>query len=149
MVSLREMMQWLLKLLPTQKMKEVGNGNVQAGRVDGGLHHSQHTTQTVHNTFFVMGAQTGTASVPYTDAPAVAQPPIAAKTKAEIKDYQRAVLRLLWSHKSYEGTALRFCQREFGTDRIKRLNEQQCRRVTRYVQECIRRDSVKLFVESS
>ncbi|WP_312566183.1 hypothetical protein [Comamonas sp.] len=141
-------MQWLLKLLPAQKMQKVGNGNVQAGRVDGGLHHSHHTTHNIHNTFFVMGAQTSASSVPDTGPPDFKQPPSAAKTKAEIKDYQRALLRLLMNHHTYEGTALRFCQREFGTDRIKRLNEQQCRRVTRYVEECMRRDMEKMAVEN-
>lgn len=142
-------MQWLLKLLPTQKMKEVGDGNVQAGRVDGGLHHSQHTTHNIHNTFFVMGAQTSVSSVADTSQADSKQQPTTAKTKAEIKDYQRALLRLLMTHHAYERTALKFCQREFGTDRIKRLNELQCRRVTRYVEECMRRDNVKLTVESS
>lgn len=139
-------MQWLLKLLPQQKMQEVGNGNVQAGRVDGGLHHSHHTTHNIHNNFFVMGAQTSATSTPETGPPDAKHQPM---PKVEIKDYQRALLRLLMNHHAYEGTALRFCQREFGTDRIKRLNELQCRRVTRYVQECMRRDSVKLTVESS
>lgn len=141
-------MQWLLKLLPAQKMQEVGNGNVQAGRVDGGLHHSHHTTHNIHNTFFVMGAQTSVSSAPDTGPPDFKQYTSTPKTKAEIKDYQRTLLRLLMNHHTYEGTALRFCQREFGTDRIKRLNEQQCRRVTRYVEECMRRDMEKMAVEN-
>lgn len=39
-MQLSVMMEWLLRLLPKQKMQDTGDGNVQAGRVEGDLHHS-------------------------------------------------------------------------------------------------------------
>jgi len=62
MVQLREILQWLIKLLPKQKMQDNdGSGNLQAGRVEGDLHHSH--TQAVYNIFMMAPDPAQTAVV--------------------------------------------------------------------------------------
>ena len=54
-------MQWLSKLMPKQKMQDVGDGSVQVGSVGGDLTHSQKTmNQTIYNTFYVMAPDSPT-----------------------------------------------------------------------------------------
>ena len=68
-MQLREILQWLIKLLPKQKMQDNdGSGNLQAGRVEGDLHHSH--TQAVYNIFMMAPdpAQTAVVSEPSTKA---------------------------------------------------------------------------------
>lgn len=140
-MKLSEMMQWLLQLLPQQKAK--GDGNLQAGRIEGDLNNSQHSNNhTVYN-FLVVSAATSAESVVTPEAPQPSQSqtkvtPLAPGLK--VTQPQRDLLRFMAQSAANEARAEFFMQREFGTVRVKRLSEFECHRTTRYVEACIRRE---------
>lgn len=122
-------MQWLLKLLPKQKMQEVGDGNVQVGQVGGDLKHSQHTT--TYNTFYVVGAATTSPAPKSTPA-----------TPA-----QHEVLELMRSGTAAKAYTEAFMKKEFGSVVVKRMNDYQCRRTKAYVQTCLNNQVAKNAIE--
>lgn len=149
-MKLRELLQWLLKLLPKQKMQDVGHGNVQVGRVDGDLCSTQNSNnQTVYNTYFVMAAQTSTKVVRPMDNATTSSAPTSCPRPSETTDFQRDLLRFMAQSPFHESRAEYFMQREFGTVWVKSLDELQCRRTTRYVETCIRNEQDKMAVENN
>jgi hypothetical protein len=135
---MREMMQRLLKqLMPKQKMQDLGDGNVQAGRVVGDLNHSQHsTTQHIYNTFYVVAD----ASAANDRRPASADSATQAK-EAPASPEQHEVLRLMRSSPAAKAYAEDFMQKQFGTIRVKRLDDQQCKRTRRWVEVCLQNEA--------
>lgn len=125
-MKLREMVQWLLKLLPKQKMQDLGDGNVQVGRVGGDLQHSQHTT--TYNTFYVVGAP-----------PASTVPNSNPATPA-----QHEVLELMRTGAAARAYTEAFMKKEFKSVVVKRMNDQQCRRTVAYVQACLKNEAAKV-----
>lgn len=119
-------MQWLLKLLPKQKMHDVGDGNVQVGHVGGDVKHSQHTT--TYNTFYVVGTA-HTSKAPKT-------PPA---TPA-----QHEVLELMRSGPAAKAYTEAFMKKEFGSVVVKRMNDHQCKRTKAYVQTCLKNEAAKV-----
>lgn len=137
-------MQWLNKLMPKQKMQDVGDGSVQVGSVGGDLTHSQKTTnQTIYN-IVVMNAESASNEDVKKPESAVTQPPklaTAARQKSEATTSQRDLLRLMAQSPAVESLAEAFMRREFNTDRVKKLTSFECLRTTRYLEACMQRDA--------
>lgn len=138
-MKLREILQWLAKLLPKQNAK--GDGNFQAGRVDGDLNNNQNTTQQIiyNNTIYLMAADQPAANESR-PAPLVETPPPAEKTPATTE--QLEVLRIMRMSTSARNYAEAFMQNHFGTTRVKSLNDLQCKRTRLWVQACLERDAL-------
>lgn len=135
-MKLREILQWLVQLMPQQKAK--GDGNLQAGHVEGDLHTIQNSNnQTIYN-IVVMSAASTTVET-------VEQPPklvpAAARTKSDATQSQRDLLRLMAQSPVYESLAEAFMRREFDTDRVKKLTTFECLRTTRYLEACMQREA--------
>lgn len=141
-MKLKEFMQWLSRLMPRQKMQDVGDGSVQVGRVGGDLTHSQKTmNQTTYN-IVVMSAASNTTvetleqpSQPPDPVPQLV--PIAARPKSDATQAQRDLLRLMAQSPAHESLAEAFMRREFNTDRVKKLTTFECLRTTRYLETCM------------
>ncbi len=143
------MMEWLLKLLPKQKMQDVGHGNVQAGRVEGDLCNTQHSNnQTIYNTYVVMSAQASTTMKQPPERATAPLKPVTPSKSGETTCYQRELLRFMGQSDVNEARAEFFMQREFGTVWVKNLDELQCRRTSRYVEACIRNEQDKIAAET-
>ena len=138
-------MQWLSKLMPKQKMQDVGEGSIQVGSVGGNLTHSQKTmNQTIYN-IFVMNAESASNEDVQKPESAVTQPPklapvAEARPKPEATSSQRALLRLMAKNAAIESLAEAFMRREFDTDRVKRLSTFECNRTIRYLEVCMQRN---------
>jgi len=138
-------MQWLSKLMPKQRMQDVGEGSIQVGSVGGNLTHSQKTmNQTIYN-IVVMNAESASNEDVKKPESAVTQPPklapAAARQKPEATTSQRDLLRLMAQSPAVESLAEAFMRREFNTDRVKKLTSFECLRTTRYLEACMRRDA--------
>lgn len=131
-MKLKEMMQWLLKLLPKQKMLHNGSGSLQAGRVEGDLHHSH--TQSVYNIFMMAGdmqpaqehikpAEPGKGQTPAFSMPESAE--------------QSATLRRMGQLRN-RITVLNFMEREFGTRMVIHLRSEQLKRLNLYLDAVMR-----------
>lgn len=142
-MKLREILQWLAKLLPQQSAK--GDGNFQAGRVDGDLHNNQNSHNQVIYNIVVMGAASASVESAVQPPPPTMQPPklapTAVRSKTETTQSQRDLLRLMAQSPDYESLAEAFMRREFDTDRVKNLTTFECLRTTRYLQTCMQRDA--------
>lgn len=136
------MMQRLFQQLwPKQKMQDLGDGNLQAGRVAGDLNHSLHsTTQHIYNTFYVVAA--GEEATNDRKQPGVRENAPTAQ-EPSTSPSQHEVLRLMRSSSSAKAYAEDFMQKAFGTTRVKSLNDLQCRRTKGYVEACLKNDPVK------
>lgn len=140
-MKLREILQWLTKLLPQQKAK--GDGNFQAGRVDGDLNNNQNTThQTIYNnTIYVMAADQPAANesrpAPLMDVS------LPAAEKKPATPEQLEVLRLMRLSPAANAYAEDFMQAQFNTIRVKRLNDLECRRTKGWVEACLRNDAAR------
>ena len=138
-------MQWLSKLMPKQKMQDVGEGSIQVGSVGGNLTHSQKTmNQTIYN-IVVMSAENASNEEASDPGPAVLQlpklAPAPSKAKTETTPSQRELLRLMASSPANEARAEVFMRREFSTDRVKRLSSFECTRTIRYLETCMQREA--------
>ncbi len=135
-------MKWLAKLLPKQEAK--GNGNFQAGRVEGVLNNHQSTTnQTIYNIVVVSSESASNEDGPV-QPPSELRPPKLApaaqpKKAAEATAAQRELLRFMASSPAIEARAEAFMRREFETDRVKKLSDFECVRTTKYLEACIQR----------
>ena len=141
-MKLREILQWLAKLLPQQKAK--GDGNFQAGRVDGDLNNNQNTThQTIYNTYYVMTSDSPApaAANESRPAPLVVEPTVSDAEKKPATVEQLEVLRLMRSSERANSYAEVFMQKHFKTSRVKRLNDLQCRRTKGYVLARLKREA--------
>ena len=128
-------MQWLSKLVPKQKMQDVGEGSIQVGSVGGDLTHSQKTmNQTIYNTIYVVASDTPaneSKSAPLTSTPA----PVIDKKPATQE--QLEVLRLMRQSPAANAYAEEFMQQHFKTTRVKSLDNLQCKRTKRWVEVCL------------
>ena len=145
MVKLRELLQWLSKLLPKQKMQDLGDGNIQAGRVDGDLNHNQNTSnQTIYN-IVVMNAERASNEDVSKSFAGVCQPPkltpTASRPRTDATQSQRGLLRLMAQSPANESLAEVFMRSEFDTDRVKNLTTFECLRTTRYLEACMQREA--------
>lgn len=127
-------MQWLLKLLPKQKMQEVGEGSIQAGRVGGDLNHSQNTdnSRTVvnHNTTVLLMGSPGLAPTS----------PTVSEKDGQAEADRLAVLKLMRESETLKARARAFMKREFGDALVKALDGKQAFRTRRYLETCLERD---------
>ena len=144
-MKLRELMQWLSKLMPKQKMQDVGEGSIQVGSIGGNLTHSQKTmNQTIYN-IVVMNAESASNEDVKKPESTVTQPPklapAAARQKPEATISQRDLLRLMAQSPAVESLAEAFMRREFNTDRVKKLTSFECLRTTRYLEACMQREA--------
>lgn len=132
-MKLRKMMQWLLKLLPKQKMQDNGSGNLQAGRIEGDLHH----TQAVYN-IFMMAGDGGQAQQPTkTVEPGKEQvQAVQARAMPESAE-QSATLRRMGQLRN-RITVLNFMEREFGTRMVIHLRPEQLKRLNLYLDAVMR-----------
>lgn len=139
-------MQWLSKLMPKQKMQDVGDGSVQVGSVGGDLIHTQKTmNQTIYNIVVVSSESASnedglvheSSEKPFPKMP----PAVQAKKTPDVTTAQRELLRFMASSLAIEARAEAFMRREFGTDRVKRLTTFECLRTTRYLETCIQREA--------
>lgn len=139
---MQEMMQWLFQqLMPKQKMQDLGDGNVQAGRVAGDLNHSQHsTTQHIYNTFYVVAPGDEATNDRKKSVGREKPPP---GHEQPTSPGQREVLRLMRLSPSAKAYAEDFMQKNFGTTRVKRLNDLECRRTKGYVEACLKNEATK------
>ena len=128
-------MQWLSKLMPKQKMQDVGEGSIQVGSVGGDLTHSQKTmNQTIYNTIYVVASDppaNESRSAPLTATPA----PVIDKKSAT--QAQLEVLRLMRQSPAANAYAEEFMQQHFKTTRVKSLDNLQCKRTKRWVEVCL------------
>ncbi|EFI60727.1 MULTISPECIES: hypothetical protein [Comamonas] len=125
-MKLKEMMQWLLKLLPQQKMQENGNGSLQAGRVEGDLHHSH--TQAVYN-IFMMAPEPAKAPAPA---------PIRTNEKLPADGWQE-VFRMIRNLPQSKGESVfRFMERKFHTRMVRELRPDQLQEVRLYAAKIAR-----------
>lgn len=140
-------MQWLLQLLPKQKMQDLGDGNIQAGRVGGDVNHSQHsTTQHIYNTFYVVSSEPIADAAANESRPAPLEPMLGPQDTATHKPAtpeQHEVLRIMRSSPSANAYAEEFMQKQFGTTRVKRLNDLECRRTKGYVEACLKNEAAR------
>ena len=138
-------MQWLSKLMPRQKMQDVGDGGVQVGSVGGDLTHSQKTmNQTIYNTFYVMSSDSPAAPAANESRPVplMATPSVAAEKKAATPE-QLEVLRIMRLSTEAKECAEAFMQKHFKTIRVKRLNDLECRRTKGWVEACLKNEAAK------
>ena len=141
-------MQWLSKLMLRQKMQDVGDGNIQTGRVDGDLNNHQSTTnQTIYNIVVVSSESASNEDGPVQEQSEVAPPKLAPavqpKKLSEATTAQRELLRFMASSPAIEARAEAFMRREFETDRVKKLSDFECVRTTKYLEACIQRATAK------
>ncbi|WP_218241536.1 hypothetical protein [Comamonas fluminis] len=125
-------------------MQDLGDGNIQAGRVDGDLNnHLSTTNQTIYN-IVVVSSESASNEDGTVQAPTELQPPKLAPTAqpkkaAEATTAQRELLRFMASSPAIEARAEAFMRREFETDRVKKLSDFECVRTTKYLEACIQR----------
>lgn len=140
-------MKRLVKLLPKQEAK--GDGNFQAGRVNGDLHSHQSTTnQTIYNIVVVNAEGASNEDGPVQEPADVQSPkltPVSQSKKSyEATSAQRELLRFMATSPANEARAEAFMRREFETDRVKKLSDFECLRTTRYLETCMQRDAQRL-----
>lgn len=138
-MKLREILQWLVKLLPQQKAK--GDGNFQAGRVDGDLNNNQNTThQTIYNNTIYVMAPDQPAANESQPAPLMEKPSPAAEKRPATAE-QLEVLRIMRMSTEAKECAEAFMKRHFKTIRVKSLDDLQCKRTRRWVETCLEKDA--------
>ena len=148
MVKLRELLQWLSKLLSSQKMQELGDGNIQAGRIEGDLNnHQSNTNQTIYNIVVVSSERAsnedGLVQDPSEMSPPKMAPTAHTKKAPDATTAQRELLRFMASSPAIEARAETFMRREFETDRVKKLSDFECVRTTKYLEACIQQAAAK------
>lgn len=136
-------MQWLSKLMPKQKMQDVGDGSVQVGSVGGDLTHSQKTmNQTIYNTFYVMASDSPATPAANESRPApLMEAPAAAAEKRAATAEQLEVLRIMRLSTEAKGCAEAFMQKHFKTIHVKSLDDLQCKRTRRWVETCLENEA--------
>ena len=141
-MKLRELLQWFSNLLLQQKMQDLGDGNIQAGRIEGDLNNNQsHTNQTIYNIVVVSPESTpAEMREPTTSSPPKLAAAISVKKAPEATQSQRDLLRLMAQSSVNEARAEIFMRREFATDRVKKLTSFECLRTIRYLEACVQRD---------
>ena len=144
-MNLRELMQWFSKLMPKQKMQDVGDGCVQAGQVGGNLNSIQTNHHAVY--VFINGEQTQQPVNPVAATEPMerffAPPPVLVPKAAQpTTDDQRFILRIIRHEPELGPLAERFMQKHFRTTYVKSLNEHQVYRVICYVKACANRGAV-------
>lgn len=156
--------EWMARLLPKQKMQDAGSGNVQAGRVEGDLHHTQNTHSQVVNHFnlqytgdpsqlaaALIRAQALQAHQPEDTSSSAPQPAFSAtkegRSKSRPTEKQEAILALMRKNDFCERVTLAFMQREFQSTYVKGLTDQQAKRVIGYVETAIRNEEAKAAIE--
>ena len=131
-MKLSAILEWLKHLLPKQKMIEAGDGNIQAGRVEGDFKNNSPT----HNTYnynIVVAPETSLFDRP--------KP----KPQSKATPTQEALLALMRRSSDAERIALWFMQREFGCTYVKALSEIQATRTIGYVETSIRNNQSKVL----
>lgn len=141
-MKLREMMQWLLKLLPKQKMHDTGHGNVQAGQVGGDLHH----THAVYNIYMVsseapkQAASSGPEATQDELRPDVISPALAPALEAtaqpnrpDSQQHSATLARMDLLQYRARITVLEFMSREFKTKLVIELQTEELFRLNRYL----------------
>lgn len=132
-MKLQKMMQWLLKLLPKQKMQDNGSGNLQAGRIDGDLHH----THAVYNIFMMAGDGVQAHESTKTAEPDKEQvQAVHARAMPESAE-QSSTLRRMGQLRN-RITVLNFMEREFGTRMVIHLRPEQLKRLNLYLDAVMR-----------
>ena len=158
-MDLKEILRWLHKLLPNQKMQDTGSGNIQAGHVGGDVFQTQNTTrsQTIYNhTVYVLHTDSFAPVSPMAPAAPADPEPVPealllaapAENAQVIENEQLALLRLMRSSQRLEGLGRAFMRREFGDAYVKALSRAQVYRTMRYLQACISNDS-KTYQETA
>lgn len=137
-------MEWLQKLLPKQKMQDVGHGNVQAGRVEGDLQNTQHSNnQTIYNNFYLLSPDPKLGVSQELKRPSFpersADSGEAALQKPATYE-QLEVLRIMRCSPSAQAYAEDFMRNQFGSIRVKGLNDLECRRTKAWVQACLKNE---------
>ncbi|MCD2164670.1 hypothetical protein [Comamonas koreensis] len=139
-------------LVPKQKMQESGSGNVQAGHVNGDLHHKH--TQVVNNNHIsvqfngdaeqlaaaLVRAQTGQAISSKWSHQGTCND---RKPRSKPTEKQEAVLALLRKDELSARVTLAFMQREFKSTYVKALTDHQAKRVIGYVETVTRNEEAK------
>ena len=148
-MKLREMMQWLAKLLPKQKMQgNGGNANLQAGSVGGDLHHTNMHTQAVYNIYMMssVSEKSRPAQEPVPDRPVASEMMQSVSTQAVAMPQsteQSSTLRRMGQVRN-RITVLNFMEREFGTRMVIHLKPEQLKRLNLYLDAVMRNpDAVK------
>lgn len=137
-------MQWLSKLMPRQKMQDVGDGSIQVGRIGGDLTHSQKTmNQTIYNTFYVMAPDSPATPAANESRPAPLMETPPASDKKPATSEQLELLRLMRLSPAANAYAEDFMQAQFNTIRVKRLNDLECRRTKGWVEACLKNEAAK------
>lgn len=148
-MQLREILQRLIKLLPKQKMQgNDGDGNLQAGRVNGNLHHSH--TQAVYNIFMLppepapqtnkQEPVTEPEDAPKKAATAALMPqaqtwPRAVKPQSQQQSATLARMDLLQYRARL--TVLEFMNREFQTKLVIELQPDELHRLNKYLDKVL------------
>lgn len=130
-MKLKEMMQWLLKLLPKQKMQDNGSGNLQAGRVDGDLHHS-HTQAVYHIYMMDRGAAPTQSQAQPQSSQVPEQPPVQVCEQLPADGWYE-VLAMIRNLPAREGESVfRFMERKFSTRMVRNLKASELQEVRWY-----------------
>ena len=135
-------MQWLSKLVPKQKMQDVGQGSIQIGCVGGNFSNTQNnSSQTVY--IFVNHEQQAHAPLqPQPDRPPVVdpvpEPAIAIQAAAipSLSEDQAYILKVMRHEEELGALAERFMKKQFQTTYVKGLSSHQARRVVLYIYKC-------------
>ena len=166
-MQLSVMLEWLVRLLPKQKMQDNGNGNVQAGHVEGGLHHSvvnNYNVQQInvdHNQLAIALIRANANRQP--NAPDIEPLDIGPTQRAQrerarrpMPDYLRALpatpqqLELL-ALRRYSNNAKRliddFVEEKLNGKFIKELTDHEVLRAKRYVEKVWENQRIKEEVE--
>ena len=118
------------------KMKDAGNGNLQANRVDGDLHHSH--TQAVYNIFMMNSESAPQAanSEPEVERAKMQSPVLVPRDQAnkpQSQQHSAALSRLDQLQYRSRITVLDFMDREFGTRMVIELQIEQLYRLNKYL----------------
>lgn len=122
----RQLLAWLAKLLPQQKV--VGDNAVQVGKVQGGLHmdrstHSSavHVTQVTHQHFYAVAATPSQAP--------------AANDAGKLTPEQREVYALMRQLRRRDyNRVVTFMREQLGTGLVQQVHGQSLFRLRRYVE---------------
>lgn len=137
-------MQWFSKLMPKQKMQDLGDGCVQAGHVGGDLNNATHhnnlnNSQAVY--IFINHEQRVVPPPEPLRSSAVAdevkaQPLPQAVCASGITDDQAYILKVMRYEDELGALAERFMKKQFQTTYVKGLSSHQARRVVLYIYKC-------------
>lgn len=135
-------MQWLSKLMPKQKMQDVGQGSIQIGSVGGNFSNTQHNNSQTVYIFVNHEQQTHTPPQPVPARPPVVDPipkpaiAIPATVLPSLSEDQAYILKVMRYEGELGALAERFMKKQFQTTYVKGLTSQQARRVVLYIYKC-------------